>query len=175
MGARASERSNFLAACKATDARNKALEEIRDRGADVILALFRLLKNALVHQLGNKAVLSTAKETHTIITEFATIVGGYVSVTYVDDTIFVCGQLLRASRSIYESAMEVGKLLAVASVSELGFTPDVAEQDLLKLCEAFAASVRDPNQRGRLLATKVPGIVVRQVDANLQTGHDDAD
>ena len=111
--AKTEDRVEFLAACKATDSRNKALEEIRDKGAEVILATFRLLKNSLVHALGNKAVQTTVKETHGIISDFASVVGGYVSITYVEDTIFVCGQLLRASRSIYESAMEVGKMLAI--------------------------------------------------------------
>ncbi|MEY4576241.1 MAG: hypothetical protein RL701_944, partial [Pseudomonadota bacterium] len=30
-------RSEFLANCKASDSRNKSLEEIRDKGAEVIL------------------------------------------------------------------------------------------------------------------------------------------
>ena len=64
----------------------------------MILAVFRMLKNSLVHATSNKAVQITIKETHAIIGDFASIVGGYVSITYVDDTIFVCGQLLRASR-----------------------------------------------------------------------------
>ncbi|MFI5307468.1 MAG: hypothetical protein ACHQ53_08960, partial [Polyangiales bacterium] len=75
------DKSAFLAACKASDSRNKALEEIRDKGSEVILAVFRLVKNCLVHALGNKAVLTTAKETHSIIADFASIVGGYVSIT----------------------------------------------------------------------------------------------
>ncbi len=167
------EKTAFLAACKATDSRNKALEEIRDKGAEVILAIFRLVKNALVHALDNKAVLTTVKESHAIITDFANIVGGYVSITYVDDTIFVCGQLLRASRSIYESAMEVGKLLAVGAVSEVSFTGEVTEQDLLAFCEAFSTSLRDPSQRGRMLEAKLSNVMVRQVDSNLQNNEDD--
>jgi hypothetical protein len=170
---KASDKSDFLAACKATDSRNKALEEIRDKGSEVILAVFRLLKNSLVHALGNKAVQTTVKETHNIITDFASIVGGYVSITYVDETIFVCGQLLRASRTIYESAMEVGKLLAIGSVSELSFTAEVTEQDLLGLCEAFSISVRDPSQRGRLLEAKIANVIVRKLDSSLQSAVDD--
>ena len=170
---RSSDKSHFLAACKATDSRNKALEEIRDKGADVILAVFRMLKNSLVHATSNKAVQITIKETHTIITDFASIVGGYVSLTYVDDTIFVCGQLLRASRSIYESAMEVGKMLAACGVSELTFTAEVTEQDLLGLCEGFSSSARDPEQRGRLLEAKISNITVRRLDTSLQKADDD--
>jgi hypothetical protein len=160
----------FLAACKATDTRNQALEGIRDKGAEVILAVFRLLKTSLVHSLENKAVQLTCKETHGIVSDFAATVGGYVSITYVEDTIFVCGQLLRASRSIYESAMEVGKLLNVCGVSEISFTGDVSQKDLLALCAAFSTSVRDPTQREELLGAKLSNVIVRQVDSTLQSG-----
>jgi hypothetical protein len=173
--AKLTEKSAFLAACKATDSRNKALEEIRDKGAEVILSIFRLVKNSLVHALGNKAVLTTVKETHAIIADFASIVGGYVSITYVDNTIFVCGQLLRASRSIYESAMEVGKLLAIGGVSEVSFTGELTEQDLLAFCDAFATTVRDPNQRNRLLEAKLSNVVVRRIDSSLQNANDEQD
>jgi hypothetical protein len=173
--AKGAEKTQFLAACKATDSRNKALEEIRDKGSDVILAMFRLLKNSLVHALGNKAVQTTVKDTHGIITDFASIVGGYVSITFVDETIFICGQLLRASRSIYESAMEVGKLLGTCNVSEVSFTADITEADLLAFCEAFAISMRDPEQRSRLVEAKLTGVIVRQIDVSLQTQEEERD
>ena len=79
MSTRTGEKHDFLAACKATDSRNKALEEIRDKGADVILSVFRLFKNALVHHIGNKAVATTIKESHGIISDFCATVGGVVS------------------------------------------------------------------------------------------------
>lgn len=168
-------RKDFLAACKASDTRNKALEEIRDRGADIILSIFRMLKNSLVHATDNRAVLVTTKETHSTITEFAAVVGGYVSITYVENTIFVCGQLLRASRSTYESAIEVGKLLEVCGVSEISFTGDMTEKDLLELCDAFAISSRDPTRRGHLLEKKLNNILVRAVDSSLRSKQDDED
>jgi len=138
MATRSGEKPDFLASCKATDSRHKALEEIRDKGSDVVLAVFRLLKNSLVHHIGNDAVRVTAKDTHGILSDFAAIVGGGVSLTFVDETIFVCGQLLRASRSIYESAMEVGRLFGACGVSEISFAQGMTEADLLAMCEAFS-------------------------------------
>jgi len=173
--AKAEEKTQFLAACKATDSRNKALEEIRDKGSEVILAMFRMLKNSLVHALGNKAVQVTVKDTHGIVSDFASIVGGFVSITFVDDTIFICGQLLRASRTIYESAMEVGKMLAICGVSEVSFSGEVTEADLIAFCEAFSIGVRDPEQRGRLLETKLSNVTVRRVDTSLQSAEEDKD
>jgi hypothetical protein len=166
-------RSEFLANCKASDSRNKSLEEIRDKGAEVILAAFRMLKNSLVHAIDNKAVALTVKESHTIMRDFSAMVGGYVSITFVDETIFVCGQLLRASRSVYQSAMEVGKLLAVCNVSELSYTAEVTEQNLLELCQAFSIGSRDPTHRSALLEAKLTNLVVRAVDTSLQSRQDD--
>jgi hypothetical protein len=168
-----SNRTDFLAACKASDSRNKSLEEIRDKGAEVILAVFRMLKNSLVHAIDNKAVQLTVKESHAIISDFAATVGGYVSITYIEDTIFVCGQLLRASRSIYESAMEVGKMLGNCGVSEVSFTGEVTEQDLFELCAAFAISSRDPARRSHILEQRLNNLAVRAVDSSLQGKGDD--
>ncbi len=175
MSATEIKKTGFLEACKATDSRNQALEEIRDKGAEVILAVFRLLKNSLVHDLGNEAVRKVCADTHTIITDFGATVGGYVNITFVDDTIFVCGQLLRASRSIYESAMEVGTLLRTAGVSEISFQGDVTEEDMLQMCEAFSISLRDPSRRGALLEAKLTNVAVRMVDSSLENKNDDLD
>jgi hypothetical protein len=166
-------RSDFLAECRASDSRNQALEDIRDKGAEVILAVFRLLKNSLVHAVDNQAVVLTARETQAFMRDFAAMVGGYVSITFVDDTIFVCGQLLRASRSIYESALEVGKLLATCNVSELSCTVDMTEQNLLELCQAFSIASRDPGKRGYLLEAKLQNVAVRAVDSSLQSKDDE--
>lgn len=166
-------RTDFLAACKTSDSRNKALEEIRDKGADVILAAFRMFKNSLVHSLDNDAIAKTLKDTHRILHDFAQTVGGLVAITFVDDTIFVCGQLLRATRSIYDSAREVGTMLAVAGASELTFTAEVTEADLLELCKHFSTALRSPEHRGALLSAKLTHITVRQVDSTLQASHED--
>lgn len=160
--------TEFLASCKASDNRNKALEEIRDKGSDIILSVFRLLKNSLVHSTENRAVQQAARETHAMIVEFAQAVGGYVSITYVDNTIFVCGQLLRAPRMVYDSAMEVGRLLLTCGISELSFTADMTERDLLQLCEAFSTASRDPQRRKHLLDSKLNQVGVRAVDTNLK-------
>jgi hypothetical protein len=170
---RSLNRSDFLAECNASDSRNKSLEEIRDKGAEVILAVFRMLKNSLVHAVDNKAVLLTVKESHTIIRDFSAMVGGYVSITFVDETIFVCGQLLRASRSTYQSAMEVGKLLSTCGVSELACTGEMTEQNLLELCQAFSIASRDPTKRRALLDAKLTNLAVRAVDSSLQARRDD--
>lgn len=160
--------TDFLAACQTTQSTNKALEEVRDKGSEVLLAMFRLAKNALVHAIDNDAVTKTAAQTHRIVTDFGATVGGYVSITFVEGTIFVCGQLLRASRMIYESATEFGRLLARCGASEITLTADVTIDDLLKFATELSIAARDPEQRGRLLAAEISNMTVRQVDSTLQ-------
>jgi hypothetical protein len=169
MATKTGEKPDFLASCKASDSRHKALEEIRDKGSDVVLGIFRMLKNSLVHHIGNDAVRATVKDSHQILTDFSAIVGGAVSLTFVDETIFVCGQLLRASRSIYESAMEVGKLLGAVGVSEVAFAQEITPDDLIAFCDAFSTSSRESTQRDRLAQSKLTHIVVRRVDTSLQS------
>ena len=166
------KRADFLGACRAAGTHNKALEEIRDKGADVILATFRMMKNSLVHSVDNNAVTKTVGESHGILADFAAIVGGNVSITFVENTIFVCGQLLRASRSIYESAQEVGHMLGVVGVSEITFAGNVSVKDLIDFCRVFSVSSRDPQQRGLLLSTKLNHVVVRRVSTELAATND---
>ena len=165
--------TDFLAACNAADSRNQALEEIREKGAEIILAVFRMFKNSLVHDVDNSAVKTIVAETHRTLLDFVQTVGGQVAITFVDDTIFVCGQLLRASRSIYESAREVGRLLAVVGVSEISFSNGLTADDLVHLCREFACGSRDPQQRGRLLSAKLQHVTVRGVTNELTAQEDD--
>ncbi len=167
-------RTGFLAACQTNKNKNPTLEEIREKGAEVVLAVFRLSKNALVHALDNDAMIKTAADSNRIITDFASAVGGSVSVTFVEQTIFVCGQLLRASRAVYEQAMELSNLLERCAVSEVIFNADCSDRDLLAFAEGFSISVRDPEQRDRLLNTQLEHIQVRQVDTSLQSIDDES-
>lgn len=160
-------RTDFLTMCQAVQQRNMALEEVRDKGANVILSFFRLLKNSLVHTLDNEATTQTASQTHKTITDFSATVGGQVAITFIEHTIFVCGQLLRASRSTYESAMEIGNLLAKCGVSEISYTTKVTIDDLLALADAFSISVRDPQQRDKLLNSKIDHIQIRKANISL--------
>jgi hypothetical protein len=163
----AAHRADFLASCQATQQGSPVLEEIRNRGAEVVLALFRLTKNSLVHARDNQALIKTIDQTRRIVTDFGATVGGMVSVTFIDQNIFVCGQLMRASRSIYESGTELGQLLERCGISEISISSEATPQDLASFAEAFSISARDPKQRGRLLQTKFDNLAVRKVDTTL--------
>jgi hypothetical protein len=153
---------------------NPLLERIRDRSAEATLAVYRLVKNVLVHAIDNDAVVSTAEQSAEILSGFAAEVGGSATITFVEDTVFVCGQLLRASRKVYEAAVELGKVLGRVEVSEVGFEPGLERADLLSFGALLATGLREPERRGDLLATQIPHVFARRVDTTLVEQEDDA-
>jgi hypothetical protein len=159
---------DFLSHCEAANAGNPVLERIRERGAEAILAVFRLVKNAFVHAIDNRAVTQTAAQSAEIIAGFAATVGQNVSITFIGDTVFVCGQLLRASRATYEAAVELGKVLSRSDVSEITVDGSVTPEDLLTFAAAVVQGHREPAKRGVLLAGAIPHVGVRKVDAGLE-------
>ncbi len=159
--------TDFLARCVAGTVGNPLLEQIRDRSAEVLLAVYRLLKISLVHTSENDAVRDAAAQSADILRTFSAEVGSAATLTFVDDSAFICGQLLRASRSVYESAEELGELLAKVGVSECAFDGAVTAADVVALARAFAHAMRDAAAREQFATSKLSNIVVRKVDPQL--------
>lgn len=158
---------DFLSHCVAKTTGNPMLDRIRDRSADVVLAVFRLLKNAMVHSVDNDAVKQTAQSTAEILGGFAGEVGSAAMITFIEDSTFVCGQLLRASRAVYESAAELGRILGRVGVSECSFEAGVTQADLLAMCAALGTAIRDGDRKNALLEAKIPNVSIRKVDSKL--------
>jgi hypothetical protein len=161
------DRGEFLARCVAGTSGNAALEQIRDKGADAVLALYRLVKIARIHSAENDAVVRTIDQSHGVLSEFAALAGGTASVTFVNDAVFVCGQLLRASRMIYESAADLGALLRRCNVSEVSITQEVTRDGLAAFSAATEAALRDSSKAAALVDKAIPGITVRRVESLL--------
>lgn len=165
----------YLAFCVAETTGNPMLEEIRDRSAEAALAVFRVAKNVLVHALDNDAMVQSAEQSCGVLASFAGELGTAVTLTFIDDTVFVCGQLLRASRKVYEATLELGRLLGRAGVSEVSFEAGLRATDLLAFAGAFAAALRDPERRAALAEAQIPNIAVRKVDRVLTRRQEDGD
>jgi hypothetical protein len=148
-------------------AKNPLAEQIRDRGAEVAGAVFRLAKNALVHSMDNAAVEESITSALETLKGFTSVVGTAATMTFAEDTIFVGGQLLRASRGIYEAAIELGKIFGRVGVAEVSFEPSLTRASLTKLGTLLAMATRDPEHRDALLDAEIPGIRVREADADL--------
>ena len=160
--------SEFLSLCVASRTGNPMLEEVRERGASVLMAVYRLVKNAMVHAVNNDALLRGAADVEKVVRGFSESTGAMVTITYHRESIFVCGQLLRASRSVYESAQELGAILERCEVSELAIEQGVTTDNLLQFVEALASVIRDRNPERTLMDVKFTKILVRRVDLSFQ-------
>jgi hypothetical protein len=169
------EPGDFLAACVPAASGNPVLEEIRDRGANAVLAIYRLVKTAMVHAADNQALQQTVSQSHEILHEFAVTVGNTVAVTFAGDSVFANGQLVRASRKVYELVWELGELLKKCGVSEVVIEPSVTEMDLLSFATTASTALRDPQHRDALFTVQIHGVQVRQVDPVLERNESDAD
>ena len=161
---------SFLDRCVAGTSGNAAVEMIRERGTEAVLAIYRLVKIGLIHSFENDAVGQTLDQTLGVLREFSGIAGGSVTVTFVDDTVFVCGQLLRGSKSVFESASELGALLLRCRVSELRFEPNLTRADLKMAAQAIAAALRDAGNGPKLSELKIPNVVMAKVESTLAKG-----
>ena len=164
----------FLERCVAGTSSNAAVEAIRERGTEVVLSIYRLVKIGLIHSFDNDAVGKTLDQTRSVLQEFSGLAGGAVTVTFADDTVFVCGQLLRGSRSVFESAAELGALLARCGVSELRFEPSMTRADLGAAAQAITACLREGATAPRLAELRIPNIVMQKVDAVAAKGREGA-
>lgn len=167
--------SDFLEACVPSTTGNPLLEQIRDRGAEGLLAIYRLVKNSMIHAIDNAAVRETAQQSSDILRNFANEVGMPVTITFVDETVFVCGELLRASRKIYESGLELGQILGKIGVSELAFESGVSADNLLEFGAALATSLRDGDRKDTLANANISSVHVRKVQRELAARKRDDD
>ncbi len=157
----------FLERCVAGTSSNAAVEAIRERGTEVVLSIYRLVKIGLIHSFDNDAVTKTLEQTRSVLQEFSGLAGGAVTVTFADDTVFVCGQLLRGSRAVFESAGELGDLLLRCDVSELCFEPSLTSADLRAAAQAITACLREGGAVRPSTELAIPNVTMQQADTSI--------
>jgi len=131
------------------------LEHARDLAAGVVIAIYRLAKLAQLHDLGNQAFLNQLEQTHKTIEEYCLKSGENVNVLFARRAVFVAGQLLKGSRATYESAAELGEILAWCGGADLTITRDVTVEELRAFAEAISASMRSGKGTFRLAVESV--------------------
>lgn len=136
----------------------------RELGASLVLALQRLLKITQIHALDNMAVIQQLDQTSEAIRIFCTRVHGPATFLFAKNTVFVSGQLLKATRTEYEAALELGATLEAVGVTELSIQADVESRDLASFAEAVVTALRDRSRR-TILREPSSRIRGRRVDA----------
>ncbi len=136
-------------------------DHARELGAGVIVALYRLARQAQLHDLANQAFVRQLEQTHQLIGEYCLRAGTSVSILFAQRAVFVAGQLLKGSRSTYEAASELGEMLDWCGGSELSIARDVTQPELLAFAEAIGAAMRA--EKGRGFRSPSPKIRLRAV------------
>lgn len=120
-------------------------EHARELGAGVVVAIYRLVKLAMMHDLGNQAFIRQLEQTHQMVGEYCLRSGSNLSVLFANKATFVAGQLLKGSRSTYENASELGSFLEKLGGSELHIARDITREELHQFAEQVSLYHRTGN------------------------------
>ncbi len=118
--------------------------EARDAGAEVVASLFRLVKLSTMHAADNQAVVQRVEEMVEAIRTYSARTSRNVSILFLDDGVFVGGQLLQGNRASYECARELGSILGRVGVSEVGISREARAADFHALANLLGETLRAP-------------------------------
>jgi curved DNA-binding protein CbpA len=119
----------------------------RDLAVQIVTAVFRLVKLATLHSIDNQAMVRQVDETVTLVNDYGQRAERNVSILFAHGSVFVGGQLLRANRTVYEGALELGEILKKVGAVEIGIMRDVRAQDLYDLAGVLAEALRSPKPK----------------------------
>ena len=131
--------------------------QARDLAATVMQSIFRLVKQSTLHSIDNQAVVRQVEETTQTINDYGQRTDTNVSVLFAYGSIFVGGQLLKASRQVYEGAIELGEILKKFGFSEIAIAKNVSPQDLF----AFVSAIGEAQRAGRAQNLERPSPRIR--------------
>lgn len=112
--------------------------------ADVVGALFRLVKLSTMHSTDNTAVVQRVEEMVETVRTYAARTGRNVSILFLEEAVFIGGLLLQANRSAYDCARELGTILGRVGVSEVGISREARAADFFALANTLGETLRAP-------------------------------
>ena len=137
------------------------LERARELGAGVVVALYRTLRLAQLHDLTNAAFVRQLEDTQGKIADYCLRAGVDLDILFAKRAVFVAGQLLKGSRAAYEAAAELGEMLEQCGGAELTIQQGATKDDLKKLAELVRGAGR--GEKGRLPLQVSPRVRLRVV------------
>ena len=143
----------------------------RDLGENVIVALHRLARLTRLHDLENQAFSRQLDQTHKMVVDYCLHAGTNLNVLFADRVVLIGGQLLKGSRAAYESATDLGEILAACGGAELTIARDVTSKDLKAFADALSTAFR--SRKGQAFVSPSAKIRLRSVsDAARRRGID---
>ncbi|XXX75504.1 hypothetical protein WMF30_48430 [Sorangium sp. So ce134] len=130
----------------------------------LVQMIYRLAKACLLHSDSNQAVLSLVPSAIDSIVQFCELSGSEAAtLVFAGNTLFINGQMLRASRETYEVALELGSFFEACDVSELVLDKTVRRAELAAFARLLADAQRDRSIAARLLQSSLRGVRVRKL------------
>ncbi|WP_434043596.1 MULTISPECIES: hypothetical protein [Sorangium] len=139
--------------------------DVRRRAAlGLVQMIYRLAKACLLHSDSNQAVLSLVPSAIDSIVQYCELSGTEAAtLVFAGNTLFLNGQMLRASRETYEIALELGSFFEACDVSELVLEKTVRRAELAAFARLLADAQRDRSIAARLLQSNLRGVRVRKL------------
>lgn len=110
-----------------------------DLAIAVVLGVHRLTKGATLYDADNQAAIRQLEMTRHAVIAYGKATGVNPKLFFTDKSVFVGGRLLRAGRSVYAVALELGRILRRFSIDEVAIGYDVPVEDL----RLFQSAMRD--------------------------------
>jgi hypothetical protein len=124
-----------------------APERVRARSADVMAAVHRLVRTALLYDPNNAAIRNAAVHCAEVHQAFTTDIGTPPTISFSWPKFFVNGELLRSTRQGWDNAADLAMLLERVHVSELTFEAGLQADALERFGVVLAAKIREAEER----------------------------
>lgn len=105
--------------------------------------LFRLVKLCRFHDLENEAARKALDQSAATFREIFEGGAEFLDVVFAGDEIFVNGEPLRASRSTYDSVLELGGLIGDIGYNEVTIRPGVDVEELEAMLERYSRELEN--------------------------------
>ncbi|MCA9564548.1 MAG: hypothetical protein KC561_13720, partial [Myxococcales bacterium] len=138
--------------------------------AQVVQQLYRLFKLALIHDLRNDAVARAIEGAAQFFRDVPRESEEGISVLFLGDSVFVDGQLLKAERSVYDAAIELGERLDALKINQIEISPKLTGEDIRAGLLYYVAA-----GKGQAAEGVSSRFALKQVQSALQLDGDDSD
>jgi hypothetical protein len=102
--------------------------------------IYRLFRVSTMHLLNNDAVTKLVEQTVTHFRQLREAELDRLNILFVDKTVFVNGQLLKADPDVYQLSIKLAQFIQRLGFNELSIAHDVSEDDLRALMTVFVGS-----------------------------------
>ena len=133
--------------------------------AAVVLGIHRLTKGATLYDADNQAAIRQLEMTRRAVVNYGRVARVNPKLFFTEKSVFVGGRLLRAGRTVYAAALELGRILKRFEIDEVAIGFDVPAEDLRLFQDAMRNALRNQGpspaqqryQRIRLRRGRPPG------------------